>query len=434
MKIHIKNNGLRIYWIFAIVAMLAHGCKPENDVILPELAQSNLSNLTKTSVTISGNVTSDGGGKVTKGVYISTTGEPSSADRTEYGGTGTGAFSCQIDNLEPNTNYRAKVFASNEAGTTLGLTIAFKTVLDPIVITTKVAPAITMTTAISGGVITEFGSNIIAERGIVYKLTKLPTIMDNKIVYTGNEADYTCLIANLQPNTKYYVKAYATSSKGETYYGEEITVWTYAIMDQDNNGYHTVVIGNQTWTVENFKATHYRNGDEITEITDNLAWSQMTTGARCYYNNDRSSYEPVYGCLYNWYAVNDPRGFTPDGWRLPTVDEVLAMTRYLMNPGSSNNIAGGKIKEAGTSHWKEPNTGATNSSGFTALPGGDRGNTWSGEIGVFIDLTTDAAWWTSEEFSPTTGWGFYVSYNYTDLWSSVAFSKIGGLNIRLIKD
>lgn len=425
----LKNLGMLI--ILMIMLTGCTKCKPENDIILPELAQSNFSNLTKTSVTISGNVTSDGGGNVTKGVYISTTGEPSSADRTEYGGTGTGAFSCQIDNLEPNTNYRAKVFASNEAGTTLGLTIAFKTVLDPIGITTKVASDITLTTAISGGVITEFGSNIIAERGIVYKLTKLPTIMDNKIVYTGNDADYTCLIANLQPNTKYYVKAYATSSKGETYYGEEITVWTYALIDQDGNGYHTVVIGNQTWTVENFKATHYRNGDEITEITDNLTWSQMTTGARCYYNNDRSSYEPVYGCLYNWYAVNDARGFTPDGWRLPVPDEIWALDNYL---GADASYAGGKIKEAGFAHWLAPNNSATNSSGFTALPGGARGDTYSGEIGVFTGLTYKAGWWTSEAYSPDAGWYWYVTYERAGISPQVATSKSHGKNIRLIKD
>lgn len=418
--------------ILLALMVLVTGCKPDENINLASLGQTNINSVTKNSAIISGAITNEGGGTIINcGVYISTSGEPSSADMVVYSSNyeGVGSFDCNIEGLTPNTDYRVKIFATNEAGTALGLTATFRTSTDPIILSTKEVADIRINSLVSGGNIIDAGDNIITEYGLVLSKTSTPTIDDIKVVYGNSEADYSCSVNSLEANTTYYLRAYATNDKGESYYGEEQTAWTYALEDQDGNFYHAVTIGQQTWTVENFKATHYLNGDEITEVTDDLSWSELTTGARCYYNNDRASYEPVYGCLYNWYAANDPRGLAPAGWRLPTVDEVVDMAHYL----GGNDIAGGKMKEAGTQHWLAPNSGATNSSGFTALPGGNRGDTRDGDLGIFIDIKTDAAFWTGEEYAPNIGWRFYISYNFTQLVYGVASNKSYGNNLRFIK-
>lgn len=139
------------------------------------------------------------------------------------------------------------------------------------------------------------------------------------------------------------------------------------IRDIDGNTYKTVKIGIQLWMKENLNVSHYRNGDPIPEVKNPTEWINLTTGAWCYYIND-SAMGPRYGKLYNWYAVNDPRGLAPTDWHVPSHAEWISLTTYL----GGEDVAGGKMKEAGTSHWQSPNAGATNSSGFTALPGGYR--------------------------------------------------------------
>jgi uncharacterized protein (TIGR02145 family) len=127
----------------------------------------------------------------------------------------------------------------------------------------------------------------------------------------------------------------------------------------------TVVIGTQQWTDKNLDVLTYRNGDLIPQVKDSTAWAALTTGAWCYFNNDPSGYGAIYGKIYNWYAVNDPRGLAPLGWHIATSDEF----ETLRNALGGSAVAGGKLKTAGTGRWISPNTGATNESGFSALPG-----------------------------------------------------------------
>ena len=166
------------------------------------------------------------------------------------------------------------------------------------------------------------------------------------------------------------------------------------VTDIDCNVYHTVTIGTQVWMVENLNVTHYRNGDPIPNITYNTAWLNDTTGAYSNYNND-VNYSISYGRLYNWYAVANNRKIAPAGWHVPTDAEWTVLTDSL----GGDSIAGGKMKEAGTAHWLSPNTGATNSSGFTALPGGGRDYN-----GGFYYLTHGAYFWSSTEYSSPNAW------------------------------
>jgi uncharacterized protein (TIGR02145 family) len=169
-----------------------------------------------------------------------------------------------------------------------------------------------------------------------------------------------------------------------------------------------VVLGNgQEWTAENLRTTTYANGDPIPNVTDNTAWTQLTTGAWAHYENN-SSYENPYGKLYNWYAVADPRNVCPTGWHVPTDAEWNTLVGYLdptYDPNgtwSQSVTAGGKMKSTGTQYWIAPNTGATNESGFSGLPGGYRSN----DDGSF-DLLGDYGgyWWSASESGAEIAWG-----------------------------
>ena len=128
----------------------------------------------------------------------------------------------------------------------------------------------------------------------------------------------------------------------------------------------SVIIGNQEWMIKNLNVETYRNGDVIPQVTNLEQWKKLKTGAWCYYDYD-SRMGPVNGKLYNWYAVNDSRGLAPLGWHIPNLEE----WELLFNNLGGSDYAGGKLKEKGTKHWQlAENTCATNSCGFTALPGG----------------------------------------------------------------
>ena len=168
------------------------------------------------------------------------------------------------------------------------------------------------------------------------------------------------------------------------------------VTDIDGNIYHTVTIGKQVWMVENLKTTKFRNGDLIANVTVNASWAALTTSAYCWQNNDAAK-KVTYGALYNWFAVVDSRNIAPTGWHVPTDSECLTLIKYL----GGKDVAGGKLKETGTSHWQSPNTGATNSSGFTYLPGGCR----SYLDGHFVNVGRHGYLWTRTAGDAASGSG-----------------------------
>jgi uncharacterized protein (TIGR02145 family) len=182
-----------------------------------------------------------------------------------------------------------------------------------------------------------------------------------------------------------------------------------------------ITIGTQHWMKKNLDVTTYRNGDIIPQVTDSTAWIKLTTGAWCYYNNDPAN-GAIYGKLYNWYAVNDARGLAPQGWHIPTSAEWNTLSTFL---GGS---AGGKMKTTGTS-WTTPNTGATNESGFSALPGGLRSIN-----GGFYNVGVQGSWWGV----PNPGFGpFYnsilnpgTSLGYVSFSAPLPF----GVSVRCLMD
>jgi uncharacterized protein (TIGR02145 family) len=195
------------------------------------------------------------------------------------------------------------------------------------------------------------------------------------------------------------------------------------VTDIDGNEYNIVTIGTQEWMVQNLKTTKYRNGDQIINITDNSEWSSITTGAYCNYENNANNTN-IYGRLYNWNAVNDSRNIAPLGWHVATDADWETLIEFL----GGENIAGGKLKEAGTTHWGSPNTGATNESGFTALPGGER---WTD--GSFDDLGNFGYWWTATSNDITKAYFYYPDDDIPNIYRKTG-DKISGLSVRCIKD
>jgi uncharacterized protein (TIGR02145 family) len=183
-------------------------------------------------------------------------------------------------------------------------------------------------------------------------------------------------------------------------------------------------ICDQDWMVKNLDVTTYRNGDPIPQVADPTTWASLTTGAWCYYNNDPAN-GPIYGKLYNGYAVNDPRGLAPTGWHVPSDAEWTTLSTCL----GGNAVAGGKMKETGNSHWIDPNIGATNNSGFTALPSGYRDF-----VGPSYFIGLSGIWWsTSEYFSTGDLWMRYIWNNDGGLYAA-NFNKLIGISIRCLRD
>ena len=195
-----------------------------------------------------------------------------------------------------------------------------------------------------------------------------------------------------------------------------------SITDIDGNTYKTVTIGTQTWMAENLKVTKYNDGIAIPNVTDNTAWRELTTGALCDYDNTPSNSE-TYGKLYNWHAVNTGK-LCPTGWHVPSDAEWTELTDYL--GGTSD--AGGKLKETGTTHWNSPNTGATNETGFTALPGGYRYSS-----GTFRYVGDYGLWWSATESNASNAWSRSVGYSYSYV-GRVSRDKELGFSVRCLRD
>jgi uncharacterized protein (TIGR02145 family) len=199
------------------------------------------------------------------------------------------------------------------------------------------------------------------------------------------------------------------------------------VTDIDGNTYKTVQIGTQVWMAENLKTAKYNDGTRIPNITDNTQWSNLTTGAWCY-NDNNAAKNAKYGKLYNWYAVspttNGNKNVCPTGWHVPTDAEWTVLTDYL----GGEIVAGGKLKEVGTANWISPNTDATNISLFTGLPGGYRSR-----FGDYSSIGSYGSWWSSTEDNTDYAW-YRNLFNLNGNANRNFFRKKLGLSVRCLRD
>jgi uncharacterized protein (TIGR02145 family) len=172
---------------------------------------------------------------------------------------------------------------------------------------------------------------------------------------------------------------------------------------------------------QNLDVTTYRNGDIIPQVTDPIDWDALTTGAWCYYNNDPAN-GAIYGKLYNWYAVNDSRGLAPAGWHIPSDVEWTTLGTHL----GGNAVAGGKMKTTGTT-WNSPNSGATNESGYSGLPGGFR------NTGAFFNDGTNGNWWSATQTSTINAWSRNLTNTSSTLFRNFN-KKSNGYSVRCLRD
>jgi uncharacterized protein (TIGR02145 family) len=184
-----------------------------------------------------------------------------------------------------------------------------------------------------------------------------------------------------------------------------------------------VTIGSQVWATKNLSVNRYRNGDIIPQLTDFNQWRSATTGAWCWYENDSANYAASYGRLYNWYAVNDPRGLAPAGWHIPSIAEWTTLITTL----GGASVAGGALKS--TSGWTAPNKGATNSSGFSGLPGGERGISQFAIGGTPQYIGYYGRWWSFG----ADGTFYTLSHISSSIFSQGA-PKHYGFSVRCVKD
>lgn len=192
------------------------------------------------------------------------------------------------------------------------------------------------------------------------------------------------------------------------------------VSDIDGNSYSTVTIGKQIWLSQNLNVEKYRNGDPIPQVQDKEEWDALTTGAWCYYEN-QSENGTVYGKIYNWYAVTDPRGLAPEGWHIPSDEEWTQLMNFL----GGQEVAGDKMKS--TSGWEEGGNG-NNSSGFNAIPGGYRTHD-----GYFANTGRNAVYWSATEFNSERVWFRNVIGSIPDVYRHT-YDKDFGLYVRCIKD
>ncbi|HNJ61297.1 MAG TPA: FISUMP domain-containing protein, partial [Chitinophagales bacterium] len=281
------------------------------------------------------------------------------------------------------------------------------------------------------------------EKGFCWSTSPNPTINNDfkKNTDTFLIAPFTDVITGLEANTTYYIRAYATNLMGTSYSNElsfktnplDITnkpylnhELSYGSISYNGYIYPTIKIGNQTWMAENLRTEHYNDGTVIPYLRDSAAWVNTVNGAYSFYNN-RPNLEALYGKLYNWYAVNTGK-LCPKGWHIPTKEEWTSLITYLSgddNPGGKMKSTGNKTD--GTGLWSSPNTGATNESGFSGLPGGAR------YYGDYAYIGNSGFWWSSTVYSTSV---FYWPLIYDDNFyePQAIEKKVTGMSCRCLKD
>ena len=348
-------------------------------------------------------------------------------------GSGKGTFqSILTDGLEAGHTYYVRAYAVNKHGVSYGDVISYNYVLIP-------APTV------NGLSVTNITQNsfyaaanaqgTVTERGICWNTTGTPTINSYTRNCGSGAGSFNATITGLSPNTRYYVRAYAKNSSGITY-SSQVMVNTLStqnscpstVSDYDGNSYNTVQIGTQCWMKQNLRTTHLRNGTGINYVSDSATWVTTTNNAYCYPNGVYGN-KTQYGLLYNFFSVSTGL-LCPAGWHVPSYNEVFTtLADYL------GTNAGGQMKQTGYTYWLSPNTGATNSSDYSARGAGYR-------PGGYYDFKESGVYWTSTTYNGNANYAYdyMMDYNSADLYrygsSSYDYSmwKRNGLSVRCVKD
>ena len=375
------------------------------DGSLPEAATHEISDIASILATAKGEVISDGDVNVReRGFCWSTSPDPTVDDNKRASGGGTGIYSAVLTDLIPNTNYHVKAYAINDAGINYGNEIQFTTNLPETLpqIETAGISGLNQWSAWSGGHITDDGGGTISERGICWSTFQNPTVSNQKTLSNYLSDTFSIKMHSLEHGVTYYVRAFVKNLAG-TAYGNELSFTTLqigascpgvpTITDVEGNVYTTLQAGEFCWLRENLRVTKFRDGSDISRISNNTSVPAYT-----WYDN----YAPhLYGALYNWYAVNSQAGICPEGWHVASRAEWDHLFLYMTRISDSHNIAekittvkSTRVEPTPHPRWDQGGIIGNDLGNFSALPGGMRsyyyGSNWIGR---------SAYWWTSTSFT-----------------------------------
>jgi uncharacterized protein (TIGR02145 family) len=422
--------------LMGVFLLFTSSCENDDDnngdkkVGLPVLTTTAITDIKQTTAIGGGNITSESGAMVTaRGVCWSTEQTPTISDNKTTDGTRAGNYVSNISSLASGTTYYVRAYATNSTGTAYGTQVSFTTTVpatQPTVTTSSIAH-ITTSSAMGGGNVISKGGVSVTERGLCYSTSQNPTTADAIAASGSGTGTFSVSMAPLEPATTYYVRAYATNSVG-TAYGSQMSFTTddgsgkgSFIDSRDGNAYQTVTIGSQVWMSENLKFLPSVVGPGAGSYTTPFYYVYDYHGTDINTAKAAANYT-TYGVLYNWPAATNA---CPVGWHLPSDEEWIQLIAYL---GGADG-AGGKLKEIGTAHWLNPNTGATNESGFTAFPGGMVSTTNE----VFYWIGAWGFWWSATNWQPFGAGIRYMGYANTHAYRDDYFMG-NGLSVRCVRD
>jgi uncharacterized protein (TIGR02145 family) len=410
-------------------------CKKQD---VPSLSMPVVSDIEVGSATCTASITDEGSSAVKEyGICWSKENEPTIYDYKTFRKGRAKDYEAYLINLHGETIYYVRAYAINELDVGYGPVVSFTTSdMSLPEIKTDNINHLTPKSAFCSGIVTFAGNPRITKRGFCWDKEPVPDTTDTHWTADCDVnpyfEEYTHLLSDLNPETTYYVRAFAINEAG-IIFGAELSFTTPAdlsgaegtVTDIEGNSYKTISIGTQVWMTENLKTTRYNDGSTIPLVADPAIWSNLTTPSYCWYNNEEAAYKNLYGALYNWYAVNTGK-LCPIGWHVPSEDEWIIIESYL----GGVEVAGKKLKEAGFVHWKltQGSKTATNESGFTSLPSGMR---W--ELGDFNNIEKYNFFWSSTPCG-LTGARYRLQSVYDDENSDGCTSDKRGGSVRCVKD
>ena len=426
----IRTNLVNRYEELGVSATIPNFEKYINDFLAftgqkPSATAQSATNITTTSATLNGIVNSNSLNTTIIFQYGTTLSYGDSVNASQSTATGSLPISVsgEITGLLPGTAYHFRVKTENTMGViysedqsynTLGLapectsTSATNIRYNLATINGLVNPNFLLTTvSFEWGTTTEYGNSVPAIQN--------PEVGDALV-------NVSAILNGLLPGTTYHFKVKAENELGVTYSNDLTFITNFdgqegIVNDNDGNVYKTIGIGTQIWMGENLKTTKYSDNIDIPFVPNQGVWETLLTPGYC---NDSANYDKViYGALYNWYAVNTGK-LCPTGWHVPSDSEWAMLIDYL----GSEEIAEGKLRETGTTHWIYNNKEATNETGFTALPGGARTRSYE-------SIDRYGYWWSSTEFDPYWAWHVLIDGNRVYITYNVRFI---GLSVRCVKD
>ncbi len=391
--------------VFVGLAVVISCDKDDDKVNLPLVTTAAASDIQPTSAVVGGNVTDDGGADISeRGVFWGTSADPQTKLPI---GAGSGSFSATLDDLDADTEYFVKAFATNSEGTAFGEIVSFSTGAGLAVVQTLDVESITTISAVVGANVTEQGASAVQSAGVYWGIDPDLTLTGTLFELGNNTGEVSATLSGLDDGTTYYVMGYATNASG-TAFGEVLSFETVdgVVTDVDGNEYGVITFGTQMWLDADLRVTKYQNGDEIPALYGDDWATPLNTGAlQWVFQDEENSYM---GAFYNWFTVADDRGVCPAGFRVPSLDDFDELYAFVEQDGHAGRVAnalkscrqvdselGGDCDTREHPRWNAHATHhGTDDYGFGALPLGSAhfgGLTANGLIG------RRAHWWTTNE-------------------------------------